>query len=191
MTELRIFMDTKKNYCVVGDYFCSDCNNKIDDWGIINCNFKSYTNIYCDACVKKPKYGELIRLSRQEKVGLDQYFLVVVANNVEMDWVYIVPKFPSMVNGDSISVFDVDKIDKKYPSQTIDKTRFAGRESLDDTALIGSPDMQRLEDLDKPLDDVDGLLDDIMNSKVVVSESNIKMIGSDENKKRGDDRNVE
>lgn len=177
MKKEYVFRDKNNDFYVVGQPECAVTGDKIINYGFVRVVRNGWNLISING-LKKVK---------ETPSSVEQFFQFFITQDVQDDFVLINFKLPSMVNGDSISVFDIEKIDKKFPSETIDKTRFANRGGLDDTAVIGSPDMKRLEELDKPLDDVDGLLKDIMDSKVVVSESNIIMIGSDKNDVREKD----
>ena len=172
MNKEYVFKDSKNNFFVLGEPKCAVTAEKIDKIGWVRVSPGGY------------RFIGLKGLQEDKKLKLRavQYFQFYVADDINDDFILVDFKIPSMVNGDNTSVFDVDIIDKKYPSETIDKTKLAGRESLDDTALIGSFDSKRLEQLDKPLDDVsevEDLFEEITSNEIVVDKPNILMLGRD------------
>lgn len=178
MNKEYVFKDSKNAFWVVGNKECFLTKETISDIGFIRVSKQGNCFLSLNG----------VKQSKRFNVKLEQYFQFFVTSKPNKDFILVDFKLPTMINGDSISVFDVDRIERKYPSETVDKTRFAGRESLDDNALIGSPDFNRIERLDSPISSVDEaafLLDEIKNSKVVVD--NVNLIDNRISEVNGDD----
>ena len=178
MIDKKLFVDKKGFYNYYGEAYCDTCNNEVVTQGIFLINRKGL-NIFCNKdCVKKhPK----------DRIYL--YNVFILTDKLRPDFTLVMPRVPDLKAGDVESVWDVDSIDKKYGSsdKDVDKTRLAGRSqeliSMKEEPkqeLIGeykgeklkvSKDVkERIEELDKPVDDIDSLISKFKNEKEVEEE---------------------
>jgi hypothetical protein len=171
--EDYVFKDSRNVFWVYGEKTCSLTGEKIDNIGFIRLTNNTYIFLSLNGVKESKKY----------KTTLDEYIQFYVTDKILDDFVIVNLQSAGLVDCKEISVWDIDRINKEYPSKTIDRTRFAGRENLDDTALIGSPDVDRLVELDKPIDDegeVDALFEDVLSSDIVVDDPRLLEDKNDE-----------
>ena len=143
-----VFKDRNNVYFVVGPKKCHLTKESINEFGFIRLIRDEHVFLSLEGLKESKKFQP-----RQV-----EYFQFFVTDNIRNDFVVVNFRSAVLVNAKNIdSVFDVDKIQNKYRSQVIDRTKYANRESFSGL-VIGSPDYKKLDLLDKPLENVDGLL---------------------------------
>lgn len=166
MNKDMVFKDSKNVFWVLGDKRCALTDQLINSVGFIRLTNNRFIYLSLSG----------VKESKRMRSVLDEYYQFFVTDSIGDDFILVNMRSSSLVDAKNVSIFDVDKINKYFPSKTIDRTRFADRGGLDDSVLIGSPDFDRIVLLDKPLvfeKEVDSLLDSIMNSQVVVDSFNL------------------
>jgi len=159
--ECEIFFSPKKKKYYFNNIFkkCHGCNEIIEDLIIIKSipSLKKTTLLhFCSNCFKKTKIHSQIT----------QSFFCIVSKVLPKDsypiFNFKITLKPSTINNNEISCFESHKIETET---TIDKTKFAGRESLEG-AKIGVNINKVIEEKDKGLKGDEGikLLDNIKNS---------------------------
>ena len=173
--DFKLFINKHKNYFIYGDVYCVDCNEEIPEHAIININRKRVKAI-CEKCVGKDRYRDII----------EEFLTATVIDFIDRDFTLIIPQKPFLKNADNATVWDVDSIDKKYGSsdKDVDKTCLAGRsqelismkeepkqvligEYKGEELKVGKDVKERIEELDKPVDDIDSLISKFKNEKEV------------------------
>lgn len=120
-----------------------------------------------------------LKESKKYFTNQKEYFQFFVTDRPASDFVLVNFRSSTLSPGSNLYVYDVEDIDRKFPSKTVDKTRFAGRRSFEGVS-IGIDVKPLLEDLDKPIgsdEEVELLLNKISSSEVLLPYEDKKFLG--------------
>jgi hypothetical protein len=134
METINMFIDQKTNrrYGVLPEgEVCSVCGYRPDVVCMIEVNWKpispkknsctvvnSLMRVLCRTCTNhKWDFSEII----------ERFYIILVDEKPAGTNIYL-PKPPILTTGKELSVFDVDLINLKYGGQTVDNTKYAGRD---------------------------------------------------------------
>lgn len=140
MNQINLwYNEREKMYYSEAEFDCTNCREKINDYMLLALFWNkkhSWLSTYCKKCFRKISESSLIQERR----------IVILSSPPALSYPILL-RPPSLINSKQISVWEISKIDDKFPqSKTIDLRKHTP--VLDGTERIGNPDLDRIKELD-------------------------------------------